>query len=115
GMNKQVPMNDDEKKMIQDMIKKENEKTKKNKKTKKQQDIEEKKETNTIDFKFKYEPVSGEILSIKSDINELSFAIPGGLLAIQLTIDPAFTRNDNLAGSMIFKSADITSVSTDKL
>lgn len=58
---------------------------------------------------FKYEPVSGEVLSIKSDMNELDFAIPGGLLGIQLTIDPAFARNDLLAGSLVLKTQDVTS------
>lgn len=56
---------------------------------------------------FKYEPVSGEVLSIKSDMNELDFAIPGGLLGIQLTIDPAFARNDMLAGSLVLKTNDV--------
>jgi translation initiation factor 2 subunit 3 len=56
---------------------------------------------------FRYAPISGEVLSIKSDMNELDFAIPGGLLGIQLTIDPAFTRNDLLSGSMVLKKSEL--------
>jgi translation initiation factor 2 subunit 3 len=56
---------------------------------------------------FKYEPISGEVITIKSDMNELDYAIPGGLLGIQLTIDAAFTRNDRLAGSLVLKTNDV--------
>ena len=55
---------------------------------------------------FRFDPIIGEVLSIKSDMNELKYAIPGGLLGIQLTIDPAFTKNDNLSGSLVIKSED---------
>lgn len=60
---------------------------------------------------FKYEPISGEVLSIKSDTNELDYAISGGLLGIQLTIDPAFARNDLLAGSLILKKENVLNAS----
>ena len=53
---------------------------------------------------FKYKPITGKVLSIKSEQNNLSTAVPGGLLGIQLTIDPGFTRNDNLAGSIVLKA-----------
>lgn len=52
---------------------------------------------------FKYEPIAGTVLSIKSETNELEYAIAGGLFGIQLTIDPAFSRNDHLAGSIVVK------------
>jgi translation initiation factor 2 subunit 3 len=58
------------------------------------------------DTDFMYEQITGEVLSIKSDMNNLDFAIPGGLLGIQLTIDPAFSRGDNLAGSLVLKKTD---------
>lgn len=66
---------------------------------------DEKKEREGADFM--YEPLTGEVLSIKSDMNELDFAIPGGLLGIQLTIDPAFSKGDNLAGSLVLKKEDV--------
>lgn len=59
------------------------------------------------DDKFKYKPLKGRVLSIKSDENELTSAVSGGLLGIQLTIDPALTRNDLLVGSLVLKSKDI--------
>jgi translation initiation factor 2 subunit 3 len=57
--------------------------------------------------KFKCEPISGKVISIKSEKNCLKYAVAGGLLGIQLTIDPAFSRNDLLAGSLVFKKEDI--------
>lgn len=63
-------------------------------------------EDNNNGANFKYDPIVGEVLSIKSDKNELDFAVPGGLLGIQSTIDPAFTKNDHLAGSVVIKTAD---------
>lgn len=56
---------------------------------------------------FRYEPICGNVLSIKSDTNELKYAIPGGLLGIQLTIDPAFAKSDHLSGSLVIKCDDI--------
>lgn len=67
---------------------------------------EDKKKTSGADFR--YEPIVGEVLSIKSDMNELDYAIPGGLLGIQLTIDPAFAKSDLLSGSLVLKSNDVT-------
>lgn len=68
-------------------------------------DKEDNKKDICTDFKF--DPITGEVLSIKSDTNELKFAIPGGLLGIQLTIDPAFSKSDNLSGSLVIKSDDV--------
>jgi translation initiation factor 2 subunit 3 len=53
---------------------------------------------------FEYSPLMGKVISIKSEQNELKTAIPGGLLGIQLTIDPAFSRNDHLSGSIAIKT-----------
>ncbi len=69
---------------------------------------------------FKYEPITGECLSVQSESNNLTHVFPGGLLAIQLTIDPSFSRNDALSGSMVFKKNDVdlslqSSVSDQKL
>lgn len=55
---------------------------------------------------FSYTPLSGEVLSIHSDKTCLDAAISGGLLGIQLTIDPAYTRQDNLTGSLVVKYDD---------
>jgi len=50
---------------------------------------------------FRYEPLIGLCTSILSDRNNLTIAIPGGLLGIGSTIDPAFTRNDHMTGSLV--------------
>jgi len=68
----------------------------------KESDKENNKETD-----FKYSPFMGRVLSIHSDKNELEFAIPGGLLAVQLTIDPGFSRDDKLIGSVVLKQSDV--------
>jgi translation initiation factor 2 subunit 3 len=73
---------------------------------------DDKKEKEGADFM--YDPIMGEVLSIKTDMNELEFAIPGGLLGIQLTIDPAFSRGDNLAGSLVLKKTDMEQTSESK-
>ncbi len=52
---------------------------------------------------FQYIPLSGEVLSIHSDQTNLDSAISGGLLGIQSTIDPAYTRKDHLSGSFVLK------------
>ncbi len=62
---------------------------------------------------FRYDPIQGEVLSIHSETNDLKFAIPGGLLGIQLTIDPAFSRNDLLCGSMVLKQNDVDSLTEE--
>jgi len=62
---------------------------------------------------FKYEPIIGTVLSIKSETNELNYAISGGLLGIQLTIDPAFARNDHLVGGLVLKTLDVEKSETE--
>ena len=51
--------------------------------------------------RWKYKPLRAKILSINSETNKLEFAIPGGLIGIQLDIDPALTANDKLIGQML--------------
>jgi translation initiation factor 2 subunit 3 len=56
-----------------------------------------------IGKKWKYSPLECEILSINSEKNKLEKAIPGGLIGVQLNIDPAHTVNDGLVGNVMFK------------
>jgi len=53
------------------------------------------------EIKWKYKPLICKILSINSEKNNLDFAIPGGLIGIQLDIDPGLTTKDNLIGNVI--------------
>ena len=47
-------------------------------------------------------PIETKVVSIKVGANSDSeYADPGGLVAIQTTIDPSMTRSDNLSGSII--------------
>jgi translation initiation factor 2 subunit 3 len=49
-----------------------------------------------------YTPLYSKILSISSDKNELNYAIPGGLIGVQLDIDSAFTGDDRLVGQVLY-------------
>lgn len=47
-------------------------------------------------------PLQGKVKSIRSDKNELDSAIPGGMIAVQLDIDSAFTGDDKLVGQVVY-------------
>ena len=51
--------------------------------------------------KWKYSPLISKILSISSDKNELEYAIPGGLIGVQLDIDSALTCDNKLVGQVL--------------
>jgi translation initiation factor 2 subunit 3 len=59
-----------------------------------------------IEADFTYEPIRCTVKSIQSEKNDMKLAIAGGLLAVQVTIDPAHTRNDGLTGSIVLKESD---------
>lgn len=46
-------------------------------------------------------PIIGQIMSIKSENTSLKFAIPGGLIAFSLNIDPTITKGDILVGNIV--------------
>ena len=50
-----------------------------------------------------YMPIIGNVLSINSSVVPLDFAVPGGLIGIQLDIDPALSAEDNLFGNVLVK------------
>ena len=56
--------------------------------------------------KMTYKPIKSKILKIMSEKNSLDIAIPGGLIAIQLSIDPSITKEDNLVGSIAITDTD---------
>lgn len=53
-----------------------------------------------------YEPIETTVISINSEKNKLNYAIPGGLIGVGLTIDPAITTGDNLVGSILTTNND---------
>ncbi|AYV76879.1 MAG: eukaryotic translation initiation factor 2 gamma subunit [Barrevirus sp.] len=60
--------------------------------------------------KWSYSPLTAKVLSINSEKNNLTFAKPGGLIGVQLNIDPGLTVKDGLVGNLITESGqkDIT-------
>lgn len=55
--------------------------------------------------KYKYKPIKSKVLSINSEKTELESAISGGLIGIQLDIDPGLTSSDGLVGSIVLDNS----------
>lgn len=50
----------------------------------------------------KCQPIRTTVMKLKvEEVNELQFAIPGGLIAVGTLIDPSLTKSDNLSGNVI--------------
>ena len=45
--------------------------------------------------------IRSQITTLKADENHLMYAVPGGLLAVGMKVDPQFTRSDNMVGMII--------------
>lgn len=56
-----------------------------------------------LESEWEYKPLHSVVQSIKSDENVLQYAIPGGLIGVQLDIDPAMTGSDKLVGQVVFR------------
>jgi len=50
---------------------------------------------------WSYKPLTGTVLSINSETNNLEYAIPGGLIGIKLDIDPGLAAKDGLVGNIV--------------
>lgn len=46
-------------------------------------------------------PLKSTVVSLKADDNDLLYAVPGGLIAVGLLLDPSLTRNDRLTGNVL--------------
>ncbi|MGB9577626.1 MAG: translation initiation factor IF-2 subunit gamma, partial [Candidatus Norongarragalinales archaeon] len=57
--------------------------------------------------KISYHPIKTRVVSLHAGSEELSEAGPGGLIAVETTLDPAATRADSLIGSVLGKSGTI--------
>jgi translation initiation factor 2 subunit 3 len=53
---------------------------------------------------WSYKPSECKVQSIYSDKTSLDEAIPGGLIGVQLDIDPSLTADDNMVGQIVIKS-----------
>ncbi|ARF09296.1 eukaryotic translation initiation factor 2 gamma subunit [Catovirus CTV1] len=56
--------------------------------------------------RWKYRPITTKIISIQSETNNLEMAIPGGLIGVQLDVDPALAANDGLIGNIAVDSKE---------
>ncbi|KAL6213523.1 hypothetical protein ACLB2K_012970 [Fragaria x ananassa] len=50
---------------------------------------------------LKCTPLYSRIVSLLAEGNELQFAVPGGLIGVGTTLDPALTRGDKLVGQVV--------------
>merc|ERR1711865_409091 len=46
-------------------------------------------------------PIMSRIISLKTEKNELQYAVPGGLIGVGTKIDPTLTRADRLVGQVL--------------
>lgn len=54
-----------------------------------------------------YIPLHGHVTNIKSEENTLTSAYPGGLIALETSIDPSFATQDGLVGQVAVHTDDI--------
>jgi translation initiation factor 2 subunit 3 len=48
-----------------------------------------------------FTPIKSRIVSLQAENNPLLYAVPGGLIAVGLMIDPSITRNDRMVGNVL--------------
>ena len=53
-----------------------------------------------------YVPLKAKVMNIYSDTNKLEKGTPGGLIGIELDIDPGLTSDDGLVGNIILKNGN---------
>ena len=68
--------------------------------------LNKKQKEHDQDVGWCYKPLKCNVLSINSENNSLQYAIAGGLIGVQLDIDPGITKDDGLIGSLIFLEND---------
>lgn len=49
----------------------------------------------------RYEPVVTEIVSLRSGVQDLDVAYPGGLIGVGTKLDPSLTKSDNMMGNVV--------------
>ncbi|MFX1250237.1 MAG: translation initiation factor IF-2 subunit gamma [Promethearchaeota archaeon] len=60
----------------------------------------------------KWEPITTEIISMKTDFGHLEEAKPGGLIGIGTLLDPALSKGDRLVGNLVGSPEDLPPVYT---
>lgn len=56
-----------------------------------------------FDPEWSYIPFNCKVISLNSEKNSLTYAIPGGFVGVQLDIDPGVAYDDHSAGQVMFK------------
>jgi translation initiation factor 2 subunit 3 len=49
----------------------------------------------------RFTPIRSRVVSLMAENNPLLYAVPGGLIAVGLMIDPSITRNDRMVGNVL--------------
>jgi translation initiation factor 2 subunit 3 len=62
--------------------------------------------TKDAENEWTYKPLYSTVISIETDTTPLSYAIPGGLIGISLTLDPALGSKDGLVGQTMLSEND---------
>ena len=63
--------------------------------------IQKKSNPDKKEPKWSYKPLRSFVRSIQSEKNTLQLSIPGGLVGVQLTLDPGLTTKDGLIGNIL--------------
>ena len=50
---------------------------------------------------IQFTPIKSRVVSLMAENNPLLYAVPGGLIAVGLMIDPSITRNDRMVGNVL--------------
>lgn len=58
------------------------------------------------DGEWTHHPLESKVVRIKSENNDLEYASPGGLIALQLEIDPGLTTQDKLSGNIVVTDSE---------
>ncbi len=54
-----------------------------------------------VDQTLTWKPIITEIISMKSDSDDIDLAMPGGLIGLCTNLDPALTRSDRMVGHVV--------------
>ena len=69
--------------------------------------VGKKKEHYTMEYNvFEYSPLETNVSSIKSGTKSIELAKPGGLIALQLDVDPSITKGDRATGTIITSTSN---------
>ena len=60
----------------------------------------------------KLTPILTRIVSLKTEKNDLIYAVPGGLIGVGLTIDPYLTKGDHLVGKILGHPGELPDILT---